>query len=691
MFVLIYANVLEFRLLSSLLSVNMKYSELIDTNGDAYLDALFNRNPNESFYLKNATFAMFTHKNWRGELHEEASTNWKAHISVHPDDLACAWQIVYPILHQHTEQFKIINSQKLIKAMEIQQAYLEETIGNYEAFIRDYSKPLAALPALKQLAAQLSHSATDYRDIADEDKEGWFTYVKSKFSEQITKARQQVEEGARLAQGMQITIYMRPGTENKHRKVLQDIESCLAINHIRAGVIYPTDRQLGTYTSIRHPGMNYHDAVAASNYNPDNLRDPFNETDNLNKGDFMKRVVFLDVDNTLYYGQNAFGGQDVNETLIASLQEKGITDVYLFTNMGLSEIKLAGVADAPLDRYQLINLLKTRGLNVRAVITPADPYYQIDGVIQPLGAAYNTLYHSLRERLSTAEKPLDLREYTSNSEDLADYYMNELAWKQSKSMCDAQSRLAANQEGEVSTYSLQLRDNRSGAIHEDNLTRETLLEFFSRGSDKAHYSIEIVANPNLPPKRVVGKYLQVTSIKGPMMEFAIQQLRASLPASEALTIYYFDDDNEHLTACTAVVNDINQRQSGPQITLETYKMPGEGEFALALDNKAEYDEVLYRGTISLTFLFRVMTHPATKIVATILLIAGLVAATIGSCGLAGVAFAAIGASIAAAMIGTGAGSAILGMGVLASQSRFFGQKKTLEEEYRVPMAVAQMA
>ncbi|CEK12017.1 hypothetical protein [Legionella hackeliae] len=77
---------------------------------------------------------------------------------------------------------------------------------------------------------------------------------------------------------MQFTIYISPGFEKECQKTLEKIEEHLLNAKIRPGIIFPTDRQLGIYSSIRHPGKwYYHKAtdVNLETYNPGNIDDPF--------------------------------------------------------------------------------------------------------------------------------------------------------------------------------------------------------------------------------------------------------------------------------------------------------------------------------------------------------------------------------------------------------------------------------
>ena len=94
----------------------------------------------------------------------------------------------------------------------------------------------------------------------------------------IDLRKQKVTNSLRLYEGMQFTLYMFPGLEKECQNTLEEIEDNLVRAKIRPGKIFPTDRQIGIYSSIRHPGKwSYHKATDANleTYNPDSIEDPF--------------------------------------------------------------------------------------------------------------------------------------------------------------------------------------------------------------------------------------------------------------------------------------------------------------------------------------------------------------------------------------------------------------------------------
>ena len=76
---------------------------------------------------------------------------------------------------------------------------------------------------------------------------------------------------------------MLPSQESEYQEILQTIENRLLAEDIRPGEIYATDRPIGQYTSIRHPGRTYEAGINVSSYNPGNFDDPFTPLTTFNK------------------------------------------------------------------------------------------------------------------------------------------------------------------------------------------------------------------------------------------------------------------------------------------------------------------------------------------------------------------------------------------------------------------------
>jgi len=88
-----------------------------------------------------------------------------------------------------------------------------------------------------------------------------------------------------------------------------------------------------------------------------------------------KYVALLDVDLTLIHTD--LGKDYINWQLLNSLKEQGVTDIILFTNMSLNDIKNKfNFGDDHMSRVDLINKLQEAGFIVHDVVTPADRFYQ---------------------------------------------------------------------------------------------------------------------------------------------------------------------------------------------------------------------------------------------------------------------------------------------------------------------------
>jgi hypothetical protein len=252
--------------------MKMKYEEMItqDTFERQY------NSGNGKFNFRSSTFAMFSSKNLTASELNAANQNWKAHISIHPEDLAKAWDLIYPLLHKHAQQFKIINDNKLKVIRSEAEAFYKEAKIKHEEFVEKYLKNEFELKDLAEWAKKLPTNPSEYKHLlTEENKKELYEYIEAQLAKDEVVEAQGVEEANRLAEGMQITIYMSRGSENAHQKLFKQIEEVLVQNNIRPGVIYQTDRPLGPFISIRHPGVKYQDAVSAKNYNPDNAPDNF--------------------------------------------------------------------------------------------------------------------------------------------------------------------------------------------------------------------------------------------------------------------------------------------------------------------------------------------------------------------------------------------------------------------------------
>ncbi len=261
-----------------------RYTDLIQTNTALRRDfrAQYERS---KFDLSTITsnFAVFTDKSWGAAQTGAAAKNWKAHISVHPDDLPRAWDLIYPLLYKDANQFKVVDTNKLRAKSEQHFKAFAEGQRKLESLNEDFLRGRLNGPELESLAERLfpaeeyaSLIAKRRSELPEEYKKELYTKIHEKYAIDNIQMRQVIEEDRRLAQGMQISIYMLPGEEEDHHDLFEEIETVLVENNIRPGIPYATDRKLGHFISIRHPGVQqYRDAVTVENYNPDNQIDPF--------------------------------------------------------------------------------------------------------------------------------------------------------------------------------------------------------------------------------------------------------------------------------------------------------------------------------------------------------------------------------------------------------------------------------
>lgn len=251
----------------------MKYAEIIDKEKKQQNAATYNQE-NSKFEVASGTFAVFTNTKWGDAEKEAANQNWKAHISIATPDLAKAWDLIYPLLAQHADQFKIIDANRLKEAGELHRTELEKARGTLSEFVRKYMSNELDNSELLTLAKRCSYERSEWEKLIN-NREGLFNFINQRYSEAVAKAEQTIEEDKRMAEGMQITVYIQPGREKEHQQLLEKIEELLLKNDIKPGIIYKTDRALGHFSSIRHPGKEYHDAVQVQTYNPDNAPDDF--------------------------------------------------------------------------------------------------------------------------------------------------------------------------------------------------------------------------------------------------------------------------------------------------------------------------------------------------------------------------------------------------------------------------------
>lgn len=245
--------------------------------------------------LKDWWFTSFRNNELNNAERESLKTNWKARISIHPEDFLSAWDIFSPHLFKQSVSFKVVDIKKLSdweieenKNWDLLFSMEQECLHGHDtthiARLRDFgfklfdiltpSTDTGFIPRLKYyLKSTLNYFRLNFTPESYVN-----SYVNSQHKILLEKYQLKKTHHERFANGMQVTIYMCPGMEKQQLHMLEKIEHELIQNGVRPGIIYPTDRALGHYISIRHPGKNtYHDAVMVKKYNPDNEHDPFDE------------------------------------------------------------------------------------------------------------------------------------------------------------------------------------------------------------------------------------------------------------------------------------------------------------------------------------------------------------------------------------------------------------------------------
>ena len=154
--------------------------------------------------------------------HDKDST-WKIHLSIHPNDLNRAWDLVYPILMEHG---------------------------------------VPCFKTTRNTVSQVMYTAMSKADT----NSGSLT---------LAEKEQALRDIIRVANGMQITIYIPEGKEREYNNLLDQIEPILYQAGIHPGVIDKSDRALGIYSSVRNEGVKYTSHDKVSGYKAAELKDPF--------------------------------------------------------------------------------------------------------------------------------------------------------------------------------------------------------------------------------------------------------------------------------------------------------------------------------------------------------------------------------------------------------------------------------
>lgn len=232
------------------------------------------------------------------EFNNKINTSWKVHLSIHPDDLSRAWDdVIWPILKENAINFKVVNDIATIQAMRRNQSILV-SVQHSLAQLRgglvvyendknaDVDKYQALIDALEQeyVKGRRSHKITDrqhYSMVLIKDSQA---RILNKFRVTIAylecllpEVHEAIESNVRMEKGMQVTIYIPEGQEEKYQTLSEQLDIALMQYAVRPGEIYHTDEAMSQYCSRRHPGVNkYTDAIAVTHYNPDAVPDKLN-------------------------------------------------------------------------------------------------------------------------------------------------------------------------------------------------------------------------------------------------------------------------------------------------------------------------------------------------------------------------------------------------------------------------------
>lgn len=178
---------------------------------------------------------------------------WKLHLSVHPDDVGKAWNLVYPeLMKKGFPHFKVTR--------------------------------VNLVPRDK---AEKEKQTLEAKNPVFNDAAAYADYL---------KINSDIDTMNRVCDGMQITIYIPKDQEKIYNEFGLEIENLLIKHNIRPGIINPSDRVLGLYFSLRQenssidPDM-YVSYDKAKHYMFDAENDPFRaskktwKTEKLTDGD----------------------------------------------------------------------------------------------------------------------------------------------------------------------------------------------------------------------------------------------------------------------------------------------------------------------------------------------------------------------------------------------------------------------
>lgn len=165
---------------------------------------------------------------------------WKLHFTVHPDDVEKAWDLVYPeLMKNNFPHFKVTR----MNVSAVSRALAEKEKQKMEA-----DNP---------------------------------TFNDAKVYADYLKLNSDIDTIDRVTDGMQITIYIPKDQEQIYNEFALKLEEILLKGKVRPGIINPSDRVLGLYSSLRQENSHLdpeHKYVAydeAKHYMFDAQHDPF--------------------------------------------------------------------------------------------------------------------------------------------------------------------------------------------------------------------------------------------------------------------------------------------------------------------------------------------------------------------------------------------------------------------------------
>ncbi|KTC92021.1 hypothetical protein [Legionella cincinnatiensis] len=296
----------------------------------------------------------------------------------------------------------------------------------------------------------------------------------------------------------------------------------------------------------------------------------------------MSTIALLDVDSTLL-----FNGSDLNYALLDSLLKNGIKDVYLFTNMGLEDIRNYNQDYAPLSRHVIIQTMQQMGFNVHGVITPADAgNYDNQRQLRPVGTIFNQLYTPLMEQVIKSGEPLDLQNFASNKELICNYYVNELAMKTAECIIDARLNNPAGEKVNINLPQLTLVDVLASPPKRIPVNKEQLMEELNKGTIPRNPYLIDFSEGNQKVEVMGADFPPDTANKALMMEAFLQQFASKYPN---LSIAYFDDDERQLQACQLAVVHYNSTHITP-VHLTTHQVSK--DYNIANNSVNSYTDVI---------------------------------------------------------------------------------------------------